>query len=102
MAESPENLIKMMDTFYVWTDEYGSTVNVDKTKVVIFRPSLQKPIVVFLYNNEVEIVDSFSYLGLLMHLNGKFNTTQNISQTKPRNLYLCCLKKSPNIICASS
>ena len=51
---------------------YFSTVNVDKTKVVIFRASWQKPNVhvVFLYNNEeIEIVDSFSYLDLLMHLN---------------------------------
>ena len=32
---------------------------------------------VFIYNNEeVEIVDSFSHLGLLMHFNGKFNIIQ--------------------------
>ena len=76
MAESPENLQKMMDMRYLWTDEYGLTVNVDKTKVVIFRSPWQKPNIVFLYNNEeVEIVDSCRYLGLLMNFNGKFNTT---------------------------
>ena len=31
----------MMDTLLFWTREYKLTVNVDKTKVVIFRPSWQ-------------------------------------------------------------
>ena len=59
MAESPENLQKIMDTLNKWTDEYGLTVNVDKTKIVIFRSSWHRPNVIFIYyNEEIEIVNS--------------------------------------------
>ena len=83
MAESPENLQKMMDTLNEWTDEYGLTVNVDKPKVVIFRSS-------WIYNNEeIEIVGSFSYLGLLMHFNRKFNITQkHITDQAKKSVFL--------------
>ena len=38
MAENPEKLQEMLDALKEWTDEYGLTVNVGKTKIVIFRP----------------------------------------------------------------
>ena len=41
LAESSEDLQKMMNALLHWTREYKLIVNVDKTKVVIFRPSWQ-------------------------------------------------------------
>ena len=49
-----------------------------KTKVMVFRPSWQMRDEQFYYNgNRVEIVNTFSYLELLLNYNGKFNVTQN-------------------------
>ena len=90
MAENPEKLQEMLDALKEWTDEYGLTVNVGKTKIVIFRPSWQRPNVQFFYNDEaVDIVDSFSYLGLLLYYNGKFNTTQkHIADQAKKSVFL--------------
>ena len=77
LAESSEDLQRMLDSLLHWTRKYKLTVNVDKTKVVIFRGSWQTGDDTFYYNgNLVEIVNTFSYLGLLLNYNGKFNVTQ--------------------------
>ena len=42
----------------------------------------------FLFDNQVvEIVDSFSYLDLLMFYNGKFNTTQKHIANQAKNQF---------------
>ena len=60
-----------------WTHDYGLTVNNNKTKVIVFRSSLQLGNNSFYYNGEqVEIVNTFAYLGMLLNYNGKFNVIQ--------------------------
>ena len=51
------------------------TVNIKKTKIVIFRNSYRiKDNEKFCFDNcELDIVDSFNYLGLCFYYNGKFN-----------------------------
>ena len=51
------------------------TVNIKKTKIVIFRNSYRiKDNEKFYFDNcELDIVDSFNYLGLCFYYNGKFN-----------------------------
>ena len=67
----------MLDSLLHRTRKYKLTVNVDKTKVAIFRGSWQTGDDTFYYNgNLVELVNTFSYLGLLLNYNGKFNVTQ--------------------------
>ena len=59
VADSAESLQKLLDGLLVWTTNYGLTVNVDKTKVMVFRSSWQMRNEQFYYNgNLVEIVKS--------------------------------------------
>ena len=55
-----------------FTGHVNLILNVDETKVVIFRPSWQTGNDSFYYtDNLVEIVNTFSYLGMLFNYNGK-------------------------------
>ena len=51
----------------------------------------------FYYNgNRVEIVNTFSYLGLLLNYNGKFNVTQkHIAEMGKKSLF-CFMKEVKN------
>ena len=49
-----------------------------KSTFMVFKPSWQMRDEQFYYNgNRLEIVNTFSYIGLLLNYNGKFNITQN-------------------------
>lgn len=77
-SETAHELQEMLNTLYSYTSVWDLTVNVQKTKIVIFRNGGK------IHNNErwhlngepTEVVDSFTYLGLLLQYNGKFNNTQ--------------------------
>ena len=66
-ADSPEGLQKMLNSVHSYTDEWSLRVNVEKTKVVVFRNGGK------IHHNEhwiydnvgLEIVNEFKYLGLL-------------------------------------
>lgn len=94
VAESAENLQQMMDALLLWTREYGLLVNNDKTKVIVFRASWQLEDVTFYYNgNKIEIVNTFSYLGLLLNYNGKFNVTQKHIAAQGKKALFCLMKE---------
>ena len=68
LAENRENSQEIMDALLQWTRKYGLTVNVEKTKVMIFSSSWQLGNETFYYNGKlVEIVNTFSYLGILLN-----------------------------------
>ncbi|XP_078312623.1 uncharacterized protein LOC144619140 [Crassostrea virginica] len=77
-SESISELQNMLNTLQNYTTEWSLDVNVQKTKVVVFRNGGK------IHNNEkwsysgenVEIVDQFVYLGIMFNLNGKFFVTQ--------------------------
>lgn len=77
-SETAHELQEMLNTLFSYTSVWDLTVNVQKTKIVIFRNGGK------IHNNErwhlngepIEVVDSFTYLGLLLQYNGKFNNTQ--------------------------
>ena len=91
LAESSEDLQRMLDSLLHWTRKYKLTVNVDKTKVVIFRGSWQTGDDTFYYNgnvNLVEIVNTLNEIGLPLNYNGKFNVTQKHIAAQGKNVYL--------------
>ncbi|XP_062577027.1 uncharacterized protein LOC134238927 [Saccostrea cucullata] len=77
-AESPEGLQKMLNTLYNYTEEWSLSVNVTKTKIVVFRNGgkLRNNESWFYNNAELEIVNEFKYLDMLFNFNGKFLKTQ--------------------------
>ena len=96
MAESAEALQSLLDSLSNWTKDYGLKVKVAKTKVLVFRTSWQLDQDRFYFDgNNVEIVNTFSYLGLLLNYNGKFNVTQkHIAALGKKSLF--CLMKEVN------
>ena len=77
-AESPEGLQKMLNTLHSYTEEWSLSVNIPKTKVVVFRNGgkLHQD-ESWTYNNvDLETVNEFKYLGLLFNYNGRFLNMQ--------------------------
>ena len=64
---------------------------------MVFRSPWQVRNEQFYYNgNLVEIVNTFSYLGLLLHYNGKFNVTQKHIAEMGKKALFCLMKKVKN------
>ena len=77
-AESASELQNMLNTLSNYCIDWGLEVNVEKTKIVVFRNAGRAS------NEEtwsfdgklIQVVDQFTYLGILLNFNGKFFTTQ--------------------------
>ena len=97
-AESPAALQTMIDTLYKYNKEWKLTLNVDKTKIVIFRNGGNiKENENWVYDGkEIQIVNQFSYLGMLFNYNGKFNETQKYIADQGRKAYFAILSKLKN------
>ena len=61
------------------TSKWSLSVNTSKTKIVVFRNGgkVNANEKWFYDNKEIEVVDSFTYLGVLLNYNGKYNVLQN-------------------------
>ena len=73
-SETPEGLQKSLDNFEIYCQKWNLTVNVDKTKIVVFRKAghlVHNES--WTYNNQdVEIVPTFNYLGIVLSSGGSF------------------------------
>ena len=73
-SETVQDLQHMLDSLLEYSVEWGMEVNINKTKVMVFRnggkvTSTEK----WIYNGKkLELVDRFSYLGLILYYNNKF------------------------------
>ena len=73
LAESAVDLQTSLSVFESYCSLWKLTVNVDKTKTLIFRKRKGRIDDEFkLYGSNIEIVDSYSYLGIEFNFNGKF------------------------------
>ena len=59
--------------------KWSLSVNTSKTKIVVFRNGgkVNANEKWFYDNKEIKIVDSFTYLGVLLNYNGSYNILQN-------------------------
>ena len=73
-SETPEGLQKSLDNFEIYCQKWNLTVNVDKTKIVVFRKAGHLAHnESWTYNNQdVEIVSTFNYLGIVLSSGGSF------------------------------
>ena len=93
-AESPAALQHMIDALHKYNKEWKLTLNVDKTKIVIFRNggNIRDNEKWFYDSTEIQIVNQFNYLGMLFNYNGKFNETQkHVAQQGRKSLF--CYKQ---------
>ena len=73
-SETVTGLQNQLNKLFECAASLDLTVNIKKTKIVIFRNSYRiKDNEKFYFDNcELDIVDSFNYLGLCFYYNGKF------------------------------
>jgi hypothetical protein len=97
-SETQQGLKDMINCLYQYTTKWNITVNVDKTKSVVFRKNSRiKENLCWKYDNEaIDIVDNFDYLGVTLNFNGNFDKTHSVlaSQCKKRLSYLLVKMKT--------
>ena len=74
LGNSIEDLQSSLNRLSEYCDKWGLEVNVEKTKIVVFRKRGQaRENETWLYkNNEIEIVNDFNYLGVVFNYTGSF------------------------------
>ena len=67
-----------LDSLHNYSDEWNLQLNTAKTKILVFRNGKKyQPEVGWKYEgHELEVVDTFNYLGLVLLYNGKFRQAQ--------------------------
>ena len=99
LAESATELQRMLNALKIYTEKWSLSVNVGKTKVLVFRNrgSLQSDDVWFYDNVQIEIVEQFCYLGLLLNFNGKFHVTQKHLSLQCKKALFALKRKCTNM-----
>ena len=64
----------MLDALLTYTKKWNLTVNIDKTKILVFGNG--KKLIGPTMAKNIEVVDQFNYLGMLFNYNGQFTHTQ--------------------------
>ena len=93
MSDSRQQLQKALDVLSIYCLKWKLDVNVDKTKIVIFhkRKCREK----FKFNgNDVEVVDSFRYLGIEFSRTGNFAKGKKYAFDKAQRALFALLKTS--------
>lgn len=77
-SKSQSGLQSMLNILHKYTLEWNLEVNINKTKIIVFRNcGHAKDSEKWLYcDNEIEIVDQFNYFGFLLNYNAKFHVNQ--------------------------
>ena len=95
-SESVEGLQNMLNTLYTYTLKWKLKVNIAKTKIVVFRNGGQlKENEQWFYNgSKVDVVDKFTYLGVVLNFNGKFSVTQKHMAEQGRKAMFALFKNT--------
>ena len=76
-STSPTTLQTLLNDIETYCNVCGLKINVAKSKVLIFEKSIEPTLYDFyLYNEKLEIVTSFKYLGVYFFKNGNWHRTQ--------------------------
>ena len=62
-AKSAQTLQIMLNKLHTYSNEWGLKINTDKTKVMVFEKGLPTDANIYYDNIELEVEDSFNYLG---------------------------------------
>ena len=93
MAESATDLQYALDSFFIYCTQWNLTVNVNKTKILVFSKG-PAPKISFKYNNNViEIVKDFNYLGIIFSRSGSFCKAKKHLATQAQKAMYGVIKK---------
>ena len=103
MAESSDGLQKTLNCFEKYCDLWKLTVNTTKTKVVIFSMKKVCQNQSFkIKGQNIEIIDSYCYLGMLLYHNGNFCTARKKITEQAHKALFAVYRKIRNISISSS
>ena len=97
LAASPAKLQKKLHSLHTYCNTWQLSVNVDKTKVVVFRNGGTVNDTWSYNRSNLKIVDSFNYLGIHFFYNGKFRTSQKTLAEQGRKAMFGILKSLSDI-----
>ena len=72
ISESADGLQHALNEFYTYCNQWKLTVNVDKTKVMVFSKGPTPKNVFYFHDNVIESVKEFKYLGIIFSRSGSF------------------------------
>ena len=75
-SKSAQTLQNMLYKLHDYSNEWGLKVKTDKTKIMIFEKGRKTDVHIYYNNIELEVVDSFKYLDIIVYKNGSWNRTQ--------------------------
>ena len=76
LAESREDLQTALDSFEQYCRMWKLTVNIEKTKIIVFgRGKMKSDLAFHLNNQNIEIVKHFKYLGVIFSRGGSFQAS---------------------------
>jgi len=78
-SETKEGLQQSLDNLEIYCNKWNLTVNIDKTKIMVFRKGgvLNKNYKWTFKGNEIEIVSNFNYLGIVLSSGGSYIPATN-------------------------
>lgn len=98
LAESSNELQNCLTIFEDYCNMWKLSVNVVKTKIMVFSKRKFIPNQNFLLcDSNIEIVESYSYLGLLFSYNGKFNMAKKKLVEQAQKAVYALYRKTRNM-----
>lgn len=94
LAESKNDLQKQLDSLYNYCELWKLKVNVNKSKIVVFSKGRPLSNIEFKYNNTVlEIVNEFTYLGVIFSRTGSFSKAKKAQAEKATHAMYDVIRK---------
>ena len=95
-SESVEGLQVMLDALYNYTEKWTLSVNINKTKIVVFRNGgILSDDEKWYYNGlQIETVNSFTYLGVVLNFNGIFSVAKKHVAEQGRKAVFASIKNT--------
>ena len=98
ISETSDGLQRALSVFEEYCNMWKLTVNTNKTKIVIFSKRKYKTNVNFkIYGNNIDVVDSYNYLGILFNYNGTFCTARKRLLEQSNKALYALYKKIRNV-----
>jgi hypothetical protein len=98
LAETPESLQNALNSFENYCTRWKLKVNLNKTKVVIFCKRKSRHIQSFkLFGHALDIVDSYSYLGVTFNYTGTFLKDKKLKSEQAQKALFSLYRKLRNI-----
>ena len=83
-SETVNGLQQMLDCFFEYSQKWGMEVNIEKSKVMVFRNGgkISNADKLYYDGKLVETVDKFSYLVFIFYYNNKFTVAERHSRSR--------------------